>query len=152
VIIYQLLAFISPALYENEKKYLFLAVPGVTFAFACGVLFCYFLMLPFATRFLAGFAADVFAPTWTAEHYIDFVSTFLFWIGVVFELPLVMYFMTKLGVVSAQRLARFRKYAFVLAFVAGAIITPTPDPINQTIVSLPIYFLFELGVILARFA
>ena len=152
VIIYQILAFVSPALYENEKKYLYMAVPGVSLSFLCGVFFCYFLMLPFATRFLAGFAADVFQPTWTAEHYIDFVSTFLFWVGLVFELPLVMYFLTKLGVVSAQRLASFRKYAFVLAFVAGAIITPTPDPINQTIVSLPIYFLFELGVILARFA
>jgi sec-independent protein translocase protein TatC len=63
-----------------------------------------------------------------------------------------MYFLTKMGVVSPQRLSKFRKYAFVLAFVIGAIITPTPDPINQTIVSLPIYFLFELGLILARFA
>jgi sec-independent protein translocase protein TatC len=152
VIIYQVLAFVSPALYPNEKKYLYLAVPGVSLSFACGVVFCYFLTLPFATRFLAGFAADTFQPTWTAEHYIDFVSTFLFWVGLMFELPLVMYFLTKLGVVSAKRLTRFRKYAFVLAFVAGAIITPTPDPINQTIISLPIYFLFELGVILARFA
>lgn len=152
VIIYQLLAFVAPALYTNEKKYLYMAVPGVFLSFACGVAFCYFLMLPFATRFLAGFAADVFQPTWTAEHYIDFVSTFLFWIGVIFELPLVMYFLTKLGVVSAKRLAGMRRYAFVLAFVAGAIITPTPDPINQTIVSLPIYLLFELGVILSRFA
>jgi sec-independent protein translocase protein TatC len=110
------------------------------------------LTLPFATRFLAGFLAADITPTWSAENYVDFVANFLFWIGVVFELPIVMYFLTKLGVVSAKRLAGMRKYAFVLAFVAGAIITPTPDPINQTIVSLPIYFLFELGVILARFA
>ncbi len=152
VIIYQLLSFVAPALYENEKRYLYIAVPGVSFSFACGVAFCYFLMLPFATRFLAGFAADVFAPTWTAEHYIDFVSTFLFWVGLTFELPIVMFFLSKMGVISAKRMAGFRKYAFVLAFVIGAVITPTPDPINQTIVSLPIYFLFELGVILARFA
>ena len=152
VIIYQLLAFVAPALYENEKKYLYMAVPGVTLSFACGVLFCYYLMLPFAIAFLGGFATDVFNPQWSAERYLDFVTTFLFWVGLTFELPIVMYFLSKLGVVSAQRLASFRKYAFVLAFVAGAIITPTPDPINQTIVSLPIYFLFELGVILARFA
>ena len=76
----------------------------------------------------------------------------MFWVGITFELPIVMYFLTKLGVVSASRLASFRKYAFVMAFVIGAIITPTPDPINQTIVSLPIYLLYELGVILARFA
>jgi sec-independent protein translocase protein TatC len=152
VIIYQVLSFVTPALYENEKKYLFMAVPGVFISFMCGVAFCYFLTLPFATRFLAGFASQTFQPTWTAEHYIDFVASFLFWVGVMFELPIVMFFLAKLGVVSQKRLAGFRKYAFVLAFVIGAAITPTPDPINQTIVSLPVYFLFELGVILARFA
>lgn len=152
IIIYQILAFVSPALYPQEKRYLYLAVPGVFFSFMCGVAFCYFLTLPFATRFLAGFAAQTFTPTWSAEHYIDFVATFLFWVGVMFELPIIMFFLSKMGVVSPKRLAGFRKYAFVLAFVIGAAITPTPDPINQTIISLPIYFLFELGVILARFA
>jgi sec-independent protein translocase protein TatC len=152
VIIYQVLAFVAPALYEKEKKYLYVAVPGVFFSFMCGVAFCYFLTLPFATRFLAGFLNTEIAPQWSAKLYINFVSSFLFWVGLAFELPIVMFFLCKLGVVSAQRLARFRKYAFVLAFVLGAAITPTPDPINQTIVSLPIYFLFELGVILARFA
>jgi sec-independent protein translocase protein TatC len=152
VIIYQLLAFVAPALYAHEKKYLYMAVPGVFFSFMCGVAFCYFLTLPFATRFLAGFMSGTVEPLWTAEHYVDFVATFLFWVGVMFELPIVMFFLSKLGVVSHQRLARFRKYAFVLAFVIGAAITPTPDPINQTIISLPIYLLFELGVILARFA
>ena len=98
-------------------------------------------MLPFAIAFLGGFETGPNAPfeaIWTAEHYLDFVSTFLFWVGLSFELPIVMYFLSKLGVVSAKRMASFRKYAFILAFVLGAIITPTPDPINQTIVSLPI--------------
>jgi sec-independent protein translocase protein TatC len=152
VIIYQILAFVAPALYANEKKYLYIAVPGVFFSFICGVLFCYFLTLPFATRFLAGFMSGTIEPFWSASNYVDFVATFLFWVGVMFELPIIMFFLSKLGVVSHQRMAKFRKYALVLAFVIGAAITPTPDPINQTIVSLPIYFLFELGVILARFA
>src|SRR5918912_1937853 len=152
VIVYQVLAFVTPALYENEKKYLYIAVPGVTISFAAGVAFCYFFMLPFAIAFLGGFQTDIFNPIWSAERYLDFVVTFLFWVGLTFELPIVMYFLSKLGVVSATRLASFRKYAFVLAFVVGAIITPTPDPINQTIVSLPVYFLFEIGVLLARFA
>lgn len=155
VIVYQLLAFVSPALYENERRYLYIAVPGVTLSFAVGVAFCYFFMLPFAISFLGGFETGPNGPfqtVWTAEHYLDFVSTFLFWVGVTFELPIIMYFLSKMGVVSAQRMARFRKYAFILSFVIGAVITPTPDPINQTIVSLPIYFLFELGVLLARFA
>jgi sec-independent protein translocase protein TatC len=152
VIIYQILAFVAPALYENEKKYLYLAVPGVFLSFICGILFCYYLTLPFATKFLAGFLANDIQPFWSVEKYVAFVATFLFWVGVMFELPIVMFFLSKLGVVSHQRMARFRKYAFVLAFVIGAAITPTPDPINQTIISLPVYLLFELGVILARFA
>lgn len=152
VIIYQLLSFVTPALYQNERKYLYIAVPGVTLSFLAGAAFCFFLMLPFALAFLGSFQPEIFLALWTAERFIDFVVTFIFWIGVTFELPIVMYFLAKMGVVSPKRLSGFRKYAFVLAFVIGAIITPTPDPVNQTIVSLPIYFLFELGIILARFA
>jgi len=152
VIIWQVLAFVTPALYDNERKYLLIAVPGVTLSFAVGVLFCYLLMLPFAIAFLGGFQPEIFDQHWTAERYLDFVTTFMFWVGLTFELPIIMYFLSKLGVVSPARMASFRKYAFVMAFVIGAIITPTPDPINQTIVSLPIYLLYELGVILARFA
>jgi sec-independent protein translocase protein TatC len=152
MIIYQIMAFVTPALYANEKRYLFMAVPGVFLSFLCGIAFCYFLTLPFAIRFLANFLNGEIVPLWTIEHFVDFVATFLFWVGVMFELPIIMFFLSKLGVVTHQRLARFRKYAFVLAFIIGAAITPTPDPINQTIISLPIYFLFELGVILARFA
>jgi sec-independent protein translocase protein TatC len=152
VIIYQVLAFVTPALYANERRYLFIAVPGVFMSFIAGIVFCYFLTLPFATKFLAGFLQGTVTPQWTIENYVDFVATFMFWVGVMFELPIIMFFLSKLGVVSHQRMASFRKYAFILAFVIGAAITPTPDPINQTIISLPIYFLFELGVILARFA
>ncbi|HEY0581170.1 MAG TPA: twin-arginine translocase subunit TatC, partial [Chloroflexota bacterium] len=152
IIIWQVLSFVTPALYENEKKYLLIAVPGVTLSFVIGVVFCYLLMLPFAIAFLGNFQTEIFDQRWAAERYLDFVTTFMFWVGLTFELPIVMYFLSKMGIVSPQRMASFRKYAFVMAFVIGAIITPTPDPINQTIVSLPIYFLFEIGVILARFA
>src|SRR5713101_7619005 len=81
MIVYQVLSFVSPALYDNEKKYLFIAVPGVTLSFATGVAFCYFFMLPFAIAFLGGFQTSIFDPLWSAERYLDFVSTFLFWVG-----------------------------------------------------------------------
>jgi sec-independent protein translocase protein TatC len=152
VIIYQVLAFVAPALYPKEKRYLYMAIPGATLSFLAGVAFCFYLMLPVAIQFLSGFEPEVFLAQWTAEKYLDFVSTFLFWVGVVFELPLVMFFLVKLGVVSVERMTKFRRYAFVLAFIIGAIITPTPDPVNQSLVSLPIYCLFELGIILGRFA
>jgi sec-independent protein translocase protein TatC len=152
VIIYQVLAFVAPALYSNEKRYLYIAAPGATLSFLVGVLFCYYFMLPFAIAFLGNFATDVFSAQWAAQRYLDFVTTFVFWVGVTFELPIVMYFLAKLGVVKPESMAKFRRYAFVLSFVIGAIITPTPDPINQSMVSFPIYLLFELGIILARFA
>jgi sec-independent protein translocase protein TatC len=152
VLVYQVLAFVAPALYPKEKRYLYLAIPGATLSFLAGVLFCYHVMLPFAINFLGNFATDIFKNEWAAQRFLSFVITFVFWVGVTFEMPIVMYFLSKLGVVSAQQMVRFRRYALVLSFIFGAMITPTPDPLNQIIVSLPIYFLFELGIILARFA
>ena len=143
----------TPALYENEKKYLLIAVPGVTLSFAIGAAFCYFVMVPFAIAFLGSFQTDIFLQLWTAERFIDFVSTLhlLGWCDVRATHRYVFPDQVGRGV-SAQRWRSFRKYAFVLAFVIGAIITPTPDPVNQTLVSVPIYLLYELGIILARFA
>src|SRR5947209_10323432 len=91
VIIYQVMAFVTPALYANEKRYLYIAVPGVFLSFLCGIAFCYYLTLPFATKFLAGFLNTEITPLWTVEHYVDFVATFLFWVGVMFELPIIMF-------------------------------------------------------------
>lgn len=152
VIVLETLLFVVPALHPHERNYVLLAVPSVTVAFVIGVLFGLFVVVPAAVRFLVGFAGETVDPMWSIAEYLGFVSSFLFWIGVAFETPLLMFFLAKLGVVNAQQLARFRRYAIVGAFVAGAIITPTPDPFNQTIVAIPLYLLYELGVLFARFA
>ncbi len=154
VIIYQVMAFVMPALHPHEKKYLFMAAPGVTISFLVGVVFGYVVLLPFAIKFLLGFGAEESGVDikWSFGEYIGTVTTLLFWMGMSFETPLIMFFLTKLRVLSVQRLARFRKYAFVGAFIIGAIITPTPDPFNQTIVSIPLYLLFELGILMAKLA
>ena len=129
VIVYQVLSFVTPALYENERKYLYIAVPGRDAVVRRGRR-CSATSSCCRSR----------SPSWAASRptsstrsgrprrYLDFVSTFLFWVGLTFELPIVMYFLSKMGIVSAKRMASFRKYAFVLAFVIGAVITPTPDP------------------------
>ncbi|HEX3246208.1 MAG TPA: twin-arginine translocase subunit TatC [Chloroflexota bacterium] len=152
VLIYQALKFVIPALLPHEKKYLWIAVPGVSVSFIAGIAFGYFVLLPFAIAFLMGFGAELIEQKWSFGAYVSTVATLLFWMGLSFETPLVMYFLAKLRVVSVARLQSFRRYALVLAFVAGAIITPTPDPINQTAVSIPLYLLFEIGILLARFA
>jgi sec-independent protein translocase protein TatC len=152
VLIYQTLRFVMPALHAHERKYLYIAVPGVTLSFILGIAFGYFALLPFAIQFLMGFGADLIEQKWSFGEYISTVTTLLFWMGLSFETPLIIFFLTKLHVLTVERLTRFRKYAIVLAFVLGAVITPTPDPVNKTIVSIPLYLLFEIGILLARLA
>jgi len=152
VIVWQMLLFVLPALHSHERRYVYLAVPFITLAFAAGLAFGFFLVIPSAIRFLTGFGGDVIAQTWSIEEYLTFVTTLLFWIGLSFETPIVIFFLAKLHVVNPRTLSHFRRYAVVGAFVAAAIITPTPDPFNQTLVAVPMYLLYELGVLMARFA
>lgn len=152
VIISQVLLFILPALHPNERRYLFLAVPFITLAFLVGIAFAYFLVIPFAVRYLLTFGGPGVEAMWSIEEYLSFITALLFWIGVAFETPIVLFVLAKLRVIDARRLGRYRKYALIGAFVLGAIITPTPDPVNQAIVAIPLYLLYELGVLLARLA
>ena len=152
LIVSQLLLFVLPGLHPYERRWIYIGVPAITFAFAVGLAFGFFLVIPFAVRFLMSFGGDIVEAVWSVEAYLSFVSSLLLWIGLSFETPIALFFLAKLGVVNARQLARYRRYALVGAFIIGAIITPTPDPVNQTIVSVPIYLLYELGVLLARFA
>ncbi len=152
VIVYQILRFVMPALHPNERRYVYAAVPAITIAFLIGLAFGFYLVVPFAVRYLMGFGGDVVRAVWSVNAYLSFVSTLLFWIGVSFETPIFIFFLAKLGVVNARQLAHYRKFALIGAFVIGAIITPTPDPLNQTIVAVPLYLLYEFGIFLARFA
>jgi sec-independent protein translocase protein TatC len=152
VLLYQFVAFVSPGMTRREKRYFFFLLPGVLVCFGAGVSFGYWLVLPNALPYLLGLFPDIAQPFLRVGEYISFVSSFLFWLGIAFETPLIIYLLAKLHIVSAKRLGRMRKVAVVLAFVVAAVITPTPDPINQTIVAVPIYLLFEIGILLARFA
>src|SRR5262249_6260003 len=116
------------------------------------VVFAYLLMLPFAIQFLLTFGSDIAQPLPAIGEYINFVTSILFWAGLTFETPLVIFFLAKIRLVNVKRLQSFRRFAIVGAFILAAVITPTPDPINQSIVALPIIVLYELGIILARFA
>ena len=152
VIIYQLILFILPALKPQERRYLYIVVPGATISFVVGLAFAYFAMLPFAIRYLLTFGGDIARAQWTIGEYIDFVTTILLWIALAFETPLVIFFLAKLGIVTPAMLSRYRRYAILAVAVLAAIITPTPDPFNMIIVMVPLYALYEVGVLLARFA
>ena len=152
MIVYQLVRFLAPGLTRKEKRYLYRALPFVSIMFVAGVVFAFFVLVPRALSFLSHFGGSVFEAQFRAEEVVSFYMTLLLWVGVVFELPVVIFILAKLGIVSAKRLASLRKFAILIIAVAAALITPTPDPFNMFLVAAPMYLLYELGVLLARFA
>lgn len=151
VFIYQGIRFVAPGLLPGEKRYLLLLMPAAVGFFAMGLAFSYFILLPFAVKYLLTFSG-IADPMIKIGNYISFVTSLLFWVGAAFETPLVMYFLAKIGVTNHKKLAHLRKYAVLLSFVAAAVITPTPDPMTQSLVAIPLYLLFEVGVLLTRLA
>jgi sec-independent protein translocase protein TatC len=152
VLVYQLVAFFAPALLQNEKRILYTALPFVTELFLAGLAFGWFITVPAALTFLLGYGqTDVVQtqPTWNS--FIDVTTTLLLWNGVIFELPAIIYLLARLGVVTAAKLGEWRRYAIVVITVIAALITPTGDPFNLLLLAVPMYMLFEIGILLARF-
>jgi sec-independent protein translocase protein TatC len=156
-IIFQVLAFIAPAMENPEEKrtfrnlVLFGAMPGTLF-FLAGAAFCYAVMLPFALQYLRSFGADIAEAQWTIASYITFTLTFILGMGLVFETPLVMFVAAKMGLMSARKYLSYWRHAVVLIFVVAAVVTPTPDPFNLALVAAPLLLLYGLGIVLSRFA
>jgi len=150
IILLQIWKFISPGLMPRERRYTGYFVSFSTLFFAAGVLFCFFLLLPYAVPFLIGYKTEHLNPIIRIGEYIDFTLKFLLGAGAVFELPLIIILLSRMGILQPASLAKFRKFAFLISFVIGAIITPTPDAFNMTLMSLPIYVLYEIGILGAR--
>ena len=152
VLVYQGVMFVAPGLTGREKRYLFGFMPAVVLAFGGGVAFAYYILTPPALHFLLTFGGDVATPLIRISNIINLMIRLLFWMGLAFETPLVMFLLASLGIVSARGLARFRRYWVVVAFILAAIITPTVDPVNQALVAGPLLVLYEVGILLARIA
>ena len=152
VILYQLFRYIDPALHAHERRFVLVLSLPVLGLFLLGIAFCYYVLLPNAIPFLLSFGGEVFHADIRANEYLSFVTTFMLAMGLVFEMPAIIFALVKVGVLRRAWLAKQRRYVFLAAFIIGAILTPTPDPFNQTLVSLPLYVLFELGLLLSRFA
>ena len=153
-LIYQLVMFIKPALTRREKTYLYSLLPAIIISFGLGAAFAYYVLLPPALRFLieAPFASGIAIPQIRIGNYISVVVKLIFWIGIIFELPVVIFFLAKIGIVSSQWLAKRWKFAIVGSFVIAAIITPTFDPINQSLVAVPLIALYGVSILVAKFA
>jgi len=148
VLVYQIVAYLLPGLLPEERQYLYLLIPGVTISFILGAVFCVMIMLPAAINFMQGFLETVVENRWSLDYYISFITRVMFAMGIVFQTPLILLFLSKLGLVNAKQLGGFRKYAVLLTSVVAAVITPTPDPLNMMLVMVPLYLLYEVGILL----
>jgi sec-independent protein translocase protein TatC len=149
-IISQIWIFVAAGLKPSERRLFYLFVPFAVILFMTGVTFAYLVMLPVAVPFLVTFMGVNATPT--LENYIKFVTSVLLWVGISFEMPLVMFALAKVGVVNARMLLKNWRIAVVLIAILAAVITPTPDPVNMGIVAAPLFILYLLSIILAMFA
>jgi sec-independent protein translocase protein TatC len=152
IFVYLVWSFIAPGLENKEKRYVLIVVPGATILFLIGVAFAWGIMLPAAIGFLSTFQSEIFKSDWRADAYIPFVTSLMFWIGVSFETPLIIFFLAKLHIVTASMLLKGWRFAIVIIAVVAAMITPTVDPFNMLLVMAPLILLYFFSVLLARLA
>ncbi len=150
VFVYQLLAFLGPGLTKGERRWLYPIVVGASLSFVGGAAFAYYIELPPALGFLLNPPADIGEPIISVRKYIDFVTRLLLVTGLVFELPLIVMGLAKVGVVTSRKLLGWWRYAIVVAFVAAAVVTPSIDPVTQSLVAGPIIVLYFTGIVLAK--
>lgn len=150
-ILFELFRFVSPALYENEKRYSLIVVFVVYLLFALGLLMSYFVIFPISFQFLATYQVDSeINNTITLSSYISTFTTLTLMMGVVFQLPIVAFILGKIGVVDSELLKRYRRHAIIVIVIIAAIITPTTDIFTLLLVTLPIYMLFELSIFIVK--
>jgi sec-independent protein translocase protein TatC len=149
VIGYQLWGFFSPALHAHEKRVIVPTLMGMVGLFLAGVSLCYFVVLPFTLKFFHGFESATLTPMIEATEYFDFIFSMMLAFGLAFELPIAILLLSALGIINPKTLTKYRRHAIVVCVTAAAFITPDASPTTLFALSGPLYFLFELGVILS---
>ncbi|MEE1176280.1 MAG: twin-arginine translocase subunit TatC [Paludibacteraceae bacterium] len=150
-ILYSIFAFVSPALYENERKYARLLVVAGYIMFMIGVALCYFLIFPLTIRFLGNYqVSDDVANIITLSSYIDTLTMLTLMLGIVFELPILCMLLGKMGILTADFMKEYRRHAIVIILIVAAIITPTTDVMTLMLVTLPIYLLYEISILAVK--
>lgn len=152
VILYQVFMYLRPGLLPGERIYIVVGIPFASVSFAAGVAFAAFIALPNAILFLGSFMSAVAEHHYSADFYLTFVGNIMLWSGLVFETPLVMFILARLGIVSPQSFAKVRRFVIVGAAIGAAIVTPTPDPLNMLLIMGPFMLLYEFGILLSRLA
>ncbi len=149
-ILYQIWAFVSPGLYEREKKHIYPYLLVSSFFFIAGALFCYYIVFPTIFRFFLGFATESIRPLPAIKEYLTFTIKLLLAFGLLFQWPALIFFLSRMGVVSYSTLAKNRKYAILAVFVAAAILTP-PDFVSQLLLAAPLLAMYEGSIWMAKF-
>ncbi len=151
-IFYQIWMFISPGLLEGERRIAPLIVLFTTLCFLAGGAFCYFIVLKYGLGFLLGFQTDTLVPMISIEEYFGFVSTLILVFGLVFEMPVIAYLLTRIGILTPEFLRQKRRYGIVAIFVIAAVVTPTVDWLTQTMLAVPLLVLYEISILVSQIA
>ena len=149
-IFYQLWKFIAPALNKKERKYILWIVFFSTFCFLAGIAFAYFVMLPLAMKFATKFGTIEIANEFAIDEYMSIIISVMLAAGVVFELPMVSFFLSKLGILTPSFMRKYRRHAIVIILVLAAILTPGADPVSQVILAVPLVLLYEISIFISK--
>jgi sec-independent protein translocase protein TatC len=150
VLLWQVVGFLAPGLTQKEKRFLILSLPFVVLLFLLGVAYGFFFAAPRALQFLSNFMSDLYEWSPEGQEVITFYLTLMVGLGLAFQLPVVMFIMAKLGAVSPQKMRSWRKYAVLVLLILAAVITPSTDPFNMMVVFVPLYLLYEAGILVSR--
>jgi len=149
-IFYQLWQFIAPALKKQERKYILWIVFFSTFCFLAGIAFAYFVMLPLAMKFAAQFGSEAIKNEFSIEEYMSIIISVMLAAGVVFELPMISFFLSKLGILTPKFMRKYRRHAIVIILVLAAFLTPGADPVSQIILAVPLVLLYEISIFISK--
>lgn len=149
LIVYQIISFLAPGLTSKEKRVVYGSLPFVSILFIAGVAYGYFVAAPRALLFLSGFLSDIFDWNPDGAEILSFFLTLMIGLGLAFQLPVIMFVLAKIGIVSAKKMREWRRYAYLGLVIVAAVITPSTDPINMAIVAIPLVILYEAGVIIS---
>ncbi len=150
VILYHIISFVAPGLKHKERQYVFIFIPFAVLLFVAGACFAYFVMIPFCIKFLVSFSTPWLQPMISIGSYISFFCMVILIFGIVFEVPAVILFLSKLGIVNPSMLRKNRKYVILAIFIISAIFTP-PDIFSQTLMAIPLWILYEISIFVSYF-
>ncbi len=149
-LVLQLWLFISPALRKNEKKYISLIVIFTTLCFLAGMAFAYFVMLPLTLSFATGFGSQFIENNIAIDEYVSIIVSIILGAGIVFELPMLSFFLSKLGILTPKFMRKYRRHSIVIIMVLAAFLSPGTDPISQIVLAIPLFLLYEISIFVSK--